>query len=217
MKVMAIAIVLFSVSACKYTGTITPPPATACMSYAYTAIFTLPPGVTGTITGVSGFPASLVVALPSVSGTPTWADTAASPYTVTASGTVTSPVPWYKSSAWSGSTTVVVNPPPKIFAPATGFTIPAFTMLSNQVTISVAPTGTVPCPYTATYPNALGGLAQISVTNQWQSPQNSNPSDTVTLQLSREINAKYSGTLSVTLVPTRGGSNIVVNIPVIAL
>ena len=212
MKTALVVIVCLVVSsACKYTGTVAPPPADACMPYTYTATMTLPAGVTGTLGTVAGFPASLTVAAPSVTGTPTWLDAGSSPFPISASGTVTTPVPWWRTAAWSASASFVVNPPPTSFAPPGGFTIPADVQLSNVVVVSVAPGGTVACPYTANYPNRLPGMASITVIPP--SPQASDPNDDITLQLSRQGAGSTSGTMTVTLVPTAGGPNVTVSIP----
>jgi len=210
MRLLSLLALSFIFFACDHAGSVAPTPATAAVPYAYTATATLPTGVTGTITTVSGFPASLTVTGMTVSGTPTWAEAGA--YTINASGTVTAGGSWWRTSSWSGSAPFVVNPPAFTLTPATGFLIPGYVMYSNQVTITV--TGTLPCAYSAQYPTIIPGLAQITVVQP--SPQASDPLDTVTLQLVRETNLSYSGTLTVTLIPALGGPNLVVSIPVVA-
>jgi len=211
MRKLIFVALLPALAACKYTGTIAPPAATACTPYTYTATVTLPPGVTGTLTAVTGFPASLTVAPPAVGGTPTLAEVGN--YVVAANGTVTSTIPWHKTNQWSASATFVVNAPAVTVNPTTGFNIPGFTQMSNPVDITITAPG--PCPYTASYPAGPFGLAQITTVPS--ATQTSNNLNTVTITLSRQSDARYTGTLNVTLTPVGGGPAIVVPIPIVAL
>ncbi|MBL4571519.1 MAG: hypothetical protein JKY86_00375 [Gammaproteobacteria bacterium] len=126
---------------------------------------------------------------------------------------MTSTVPWNKTAAWSAAATFVVLPPPFTVVPAAGFIIPGFTQLSNPVTVTI--TTPSACPYSAAYASGPFGLAQITTVPA--APQASNPTDAITITLSRESDAAYTGTLTVTLTSAAGGPPVVVPIPITAL
>lgn len=198
-----------------YGGTVNLGTAPACMPYTFTATISPPTGVTGTIGTVTGIPASLTLTGTTLAGTPTWADIGAHP--ISATGTVTSTVPWYRSGTWSASSTLTITAPPITVTPPI-LTVPAFGMASNQVTVAVAPAGvTGVCPFSAGYPTTVPGLALMSVVPA--PPQASDANDEIHLHVARDSNLPSTYTLPVTLTPTGvgGGNPIVVNIPVFGL